>query len=156
MEQLDAIDRKMLNALQKDGRIAITDLAQAVGLSATPCARRLKRLEDEGFIRGYHAALDPKKVGCGLQAFVQIRLGDHAEQIVEGFQAAVLRRPEVVACYAVTGSSDFLIHVMTSDLDALSEFTTRTLLRMPGIRDTQSSIVLSVLKAESTVPVNAT
>ncbi len=70
------------------------------------------------------------------------------------FQAALLRRPEVVAVYAITGSSDFLIHVMTADLDALSEFTTRTLLRMPGIRETQSSIVLSVLKAETAVPLN--
>lgn len=153
MNNLDAIDFRMLRALQKDGRISTTDLANEVGLSATPCARRLKRLEDEGYIRGYQARLDPKKVGCGLQAFVQIRLGDHAEQTVTDFQAAVLRRPEVVGCYAITGNSDFLIHVMTSDLDALSEFTTRTLLRMPGIRETQSSIVLSVLKADGAVPV---
>lgn len=153
MNDLDAIDFRMLRALQKDGRISTTDLATEVGLSATPCARRLKRLEDEGYIRGYAARLDPKKVGCGLQAFVQIRLGDHAEQTVSDFQAAVLRRPEVVGCYAITGNSDFLIHVMTSDLDALSEFTTRTLLRMPGIRETQSSIVLSVLKADGAVPV---
>jgi Lrp/AsnC family leucine-responsive transcriptional regulator len=153
VNNLDAIDFRMLRALQKDGRISTTDLANEVGLSATPCARRLKRLEDEGYIRGYQARLDPKKVGCGLQAFVQIRLGDHAEQTVTDFQAAVLRRPEVVGCYAITGNSDFLIHVMTSDLDALSEFTTRTLLRMPGIRETQSSIVLSVLKADGAVPV---
>lgn len=153
MVELDVIDLRMLRALQKDGRISTTELAAEVGLSATPCARRLKRLEDEGYIRGYQARLDPKKVGCNLQAFVQIRLGDHAEQTVTDFQAAVLRRPEVVGCYAVTGNSDFLIHVMTSDLDALSEFTTRTLLRMPGIRETQSSIVLSVLKADGAVPV---
>lgn len=153
MSELDATDFRMLRALQKNGRISTTDLAAAMGLSATPCARRLKRLEDEGYIRGYQARLDPKKVGCGLQAFVQIRLGDHAEQTVTDFQAAVLRRPEVVGCYAITGNSDFLIHVMTADLDALSEFTTRTLLRMPGIRETQSSIVLSVLKADGAVPV---
>ncbi len=154
MTDLDTIDRKILRILQRDGRIATTELAEQVGLSATPCARRLKRLEEEGFIRGYHASLDAKKVGCGLQAFVQIKLGDHAEKTVAAFEAALLRRPEVVACYAITGSSDFLIHVMTSDLDTLGEFSTRTLLRMPGVRDTQSSIVLSVVKADTAIPLN--
>ena len=152
MPELDATDLKILRVLQRDGRISTTDLAEEVGLSATPCARRQKRLEEEGFIRGYHARLDAKKVGCGLQSFVQIRLNDHAEKTVADFEAALLRRPEVVACYAITGNSDFLIHVMTSDLEALSEFTTRTLLRMPAVRDTQSSIVLSVLKEEKAVP----
>lgn len=152
MIEIDSIDRKILRILQRDGRIAMTELAGEVGLSATPCARRLKRLEDEGFILGYRAMLDPKKVGCGLQAFINIRLGDHAEKTVESFQAALLCRPEVVAVYAITGNSDFLIHVMSADLDGLSEFTTRTLLRMPGIRDTQSSIVLSMLKAETALP----
>lgn len=153
MADLDATDLKILRVLQRDGRISTTDLADEVGLSATPCARRQKRLEEEGFIRGYHARLDARKVGCGLQAFVQIRLNDHAEKTVAAFEAALLRRPEVVACYAITGSSDFLIHVMTADLDALSEFSTRTLLRMPGVRDTQSSIVLSVLKEEKAMPI---
>lgn len=152
MNALDSIDLKILRIVQRDGRIAITDLAEQVNLSPTPCARRLKRLEDEGYIRGYHASLDAKKVGSGLQAFINIRLGDHAEQTVADFQTALLHRPEVVAAYTITGSSDFLIHVMTADLDDLSEFTTRTLLRMPGIRETQSSIVLSVLKAETAVP----
>ncbi len=152
MTQIDGIDLKILRTLQRDGRIAVTELASEVGLSATPCARRLKRLEDEGFILGYGAILDSKKVGCGLQAFINIRLGDHAEKTVASFEAALLRQPEVVAVYAITGNSDFLIHVITSDLDGLSEFTTRTLLRMPGIRETQSSIVLSVLKAETALP----
>lgn len=152
MATLDSIDLKILRILQRDGRIATTDLADQIGLSATPCARRLKRLEEEGFIRGYHASLDAKKVGCGLQAFIQIRLDNHAEKTVEDFEAALLRRAEVVGCYAVTGSSDFLIHVMMTDLDALSVFATRTLLRMPGVRETQSSIVLSVLKAETAIP----
>lgn len=154
MPDFDSIDLKILRILQRDGRIATTDLAEQVGLSATPCARRLKRLEEEGFIRGYHASLDAKKVGCGLQAFIQIRLDDHAEKTVAAFEAALLRRPEVVACYAITGNTDFLIHVMTSDLDALSLFATRTLLRMPGVRETKSSIVLSVLKADTAIPLD--
>jgi Lrp/AsnC family leucine-responsive transcriptional regulator len=153
MTGLDSTDIKILRTLQRDGRISTTDLAAEVGLSATPCARRQKRLEEEGFILGYHARLDARKVGCGLQAFVQVRLDDHAEKTVAAFEAALLRRQEVVACYAITGSSDFLVHVMASDLDALAEFTTRTLLRMPGVRDTQSSIVLSVLKEEKEIPV---
>lgn len=152
MMDLDEIDVKILRVLQRQGRIATIELAEHVGLSATPCARRLKRLEEEGYIRGYQAILDPKKVGLGLQAFINIRLGDHAEKTVAAFETALLRRSEVVAVYAITGNSDFLIHIMTENLDTLSEFTTRTLLRMPGIRETQSSIVLSVLKAEAIIP----
>lgn len=149
---LDDIDRKMLRELQKDGRISVVQLADLVGLSVTPCLRRLKRLESEGIIRGYRADLDPKRAGCALQAFIEVRLSDHAEKTVTRFEQEILQRPEVVACYAMTGDTDFLLHVMTSDLDALSDFATKSLLRMPGVRESHSSIVFSVIKEKTGIP----
>ena len=149
---LDEIDQKMLRELQKDGRISVVQLAELVGLSVTPCLRRLKRLESEGIIRGYRADLDPKLAGCHLQAFIEVRLSDHAEATVERFEQAILQRPEVVACYAMTGDTDFLLHVMTSDLDALSDFATKSLLRMPGVRESHSSIVFSTIKEKTGIP----
>jgi Lrp/AsnC family leucine-responsive transcriptional regulator len=151
---LDQIDRKMLQALQQDGRISVVQLAELVGLSVTPCLRRLKRLEADGIIRGYRADLDPKRSGCALQAFIEVRLSDHAEATVERFKQAILQRPEVVACYAMTGNIDFLLHVMTSDLDALSDFATKYLLRIPGVRESHSSIVFSVLKEKAGIPLD--
>jgi Lrp/AsnC family leucine-responsive transcriptional regulator len=152
---LDEIDRKILHEVQKDGRIAVVQLAELVGLSVTPCLRRLKRLESDGIIRGYRADLDPKLAGCALQAFIEVRLSDHAEKTVGRFEQAILQRPEVVACYAMTGDTDFLLHVMTSDLDALSDFATKSLLRMPGVRESRSSIVFSIIKEKTGIPLQA-
>ena len=154
-QAIDSIDLKILQNLQRDGRMPVVQLAEEVGLSVTPCLRRIKRLESDGIIRGYRADLDPKKVGCAFQAFIQVRLGDHAEKTVEDFELAILRQPEVVACYAMTGDTDFLLHVMTSDLDALSEFAVKTLLRMPGVRESHSSIVFSILKEKSAIPITS-
>jgi len=153
--ELDEIDRKILRALQEDGRIAVVQLAELVGLSVTPCLRRLKQLEADGIIRGYRADLDPKRAGCALQAFIEVRLSDHAEATVEKFEQVILQRPEVVACYAMTGDTDFLLHVMTSDLEALSDFATKSLLRMPGVRESHSSIVFSVIKEKTGIPLEA-
>lgn len=153
--EIDDIDRRILQALQQDGRISVVQLAELVGLSVTPCLRRLKRLEADGIIRGYRADLDPKRAGCALQAFIEVRLGDHAETTVERFEQAILQRPEVVACYAMTGNVDFLLHVMTSDLDALSDFATKYLLRVPGVRESHTSIVFSVLKEKTGIPLEA-
>jgi Lrp/AsnC family transcriptional regulator, leucine-responsive regulatory protein len=143
---LDDIDRRILAVLEREGRIAMVDLAEKVGLSATPCLRRVKRLEAEGIIDRYAAVIDRAKLGQGLQAFVQVSLADHAEETVAAFQRALLARPEVVNCWATSGATDFLLHVVTSDLEAYGEFALKALLRMPGVKDTRSSFVLSVLK----------
>jgi Lrp/AsnC family leucine-responsive transcriptional regulator len=144
---LDAIDRKILAALETDGRMSIVDLATRVGLSATPCQRRVKRLEAEGVIQGYTAHIDPRVAGKALQAFVLVNLADHAEETVAAFESAVRERPEVAAAYAVSGEYDYLLHVMVEDLDAFSAFSLRALLRMPGVRDTRSSLVMGLLKS---------
>src|SRR5882672_6540969 len=103
MAELDDIDRRIVAALQAEGRLPIVDLADKVGLSATPCQRRVKRLEEEGVITRYAALVSPAALGTGLQALVEITLDDHSEKTVEAFEAAIRARPEVVACYAVTG-----------------------------------------------------
>ena len=150
--ELDAIDRRILDILQRDGRIAIVALAEQVGLSATPCLRRVKRLEEEGVIKGYGAVVDPGRVGLGLDAIVQVSLRDHAEEDVRGFERAVQACPEVIAFYVLTGDIDYLLRIRVPDLDSYSEFAMKTLLRMPGVKDTRTSFVLRVGKETRVVP----
>lgn len=150
---LDAADRRILRALQRDGRLPIVALAEQVGLSATPCQRRVRRLEEEGVIQGYGARLDPARLGLPLQAFVQVALVSHAEDVVERFHAALAQRPEVLAAYTMSGDMDYLLHVLAPDMDAFGEFATRALLRLPGVKETRSSFVLATLKPPREVPV---
>lgn len=148
MIALDDIDRRILAALQADGRIAIVDLADKVGLSPTPCQRRVRRLEQEGVIERYAALVAPAALGLGLQALVQVTLDDHSEKTVAAFEAAIRARPEVVACYAVTGDMDFLLHVQTSDMAQFSAFAMKALLRLPGVRGTRSSFIMQAVKRD--------
>jgi len=148
MIELDAIDRRIVAALQADGRLAIVDLAERVGLSATPCQRRVRRLEEAGVIARYAALVPPAALGLGLQALVQVTLDDHTEAVVAAFEAEIRARPEVVACYAVTGDMDFLLHVQAPDLPSFSEFAMKALLRMPGVRGTRSSFIMQEVKGD--------
>ena len=133
MIELDDIDRRIVAALQAEGRLPMVDLAEKVGLSPTPCQRRVKRLEEDGVIARYTALVSPQAMGLGLQALVQVTLDDHSEKTVAAFEAAIRARPEVVACYAVTGDMDFQVHVLAPDLASFSEFAMKALLRMPGV-----------------------
>ena len=148
MAILDEIDRKIVVALQADGRLPIVDLADKVGLSATPCQRRVKRLEEEGFITRYAALVSPAALGFGLQALVEVTLDDHSEKTVEAFEAAIRARPEVVACYAVTGDMDFLLHIFAPDLASFSDFALKALLRMPGVKGSRSSFIMQAVKSD--------
>jgi Lrp/AsnC family leucine-responsive transcriptional regulator len=148
MINLDDIDKRIVAVLQAEGRLAMVDLADRVGLSATPCQRRVKRLEDEGVIDRYAALVSPSAVGLALQALVQVTLGDHSEKTVAAFESAIRARPEVVACYAVTGDMDFLLHVLAPDLASFSEFAMKALLRMPGVRGTRSSFIMQAVKSD--------
>lgn len=148
MTTLDAIDTKIIAALQAEGRLPIVDLADKVGLSATPCQRRVKRLEEEGFITRYAALVPPAAMGYGLQALVEVTLEDHSEKTVEAFEAAIRARAEVVACYAVTGDMDFLLHVFATDLASFSDFALKALLRMPGVKGTRSSFIMQAIKSD--------
>jgi Lrp/AsnC family leucine-responsive transcriptional regulator len=148
MTTLDEIDRKIIAALQAEGRLPIVDLADRVGLSATPCQRRVKRLEEEGLIMRYAALVSPAAMGFGLQALVEVTLEDHSEKTVEAFEAAIRARPEVVACYAVTGDMDFLLHLFATDLASFSDFALKALLRMPGVKGTRSSFIMQAIKSD--------
>ena len=148
MTELDDIDKRIVAALQAEGRLPIVDLADCVGLSATPCQRRVKRLEEEGVITRYAALVSPATMGVGLQALVEITLDDHSEKTVDAFEAAIRARAEVVACYAVTGDMDFLVHVFVPDLAAFSEFAMKALLRMPGVKGTCSSFIMQAVKSD--------
>ena len=148
MTTLDEIDRKIIAALQAEGRLPIVDLADRVGLSATPCQRRVKRLEEDGLITGYAALVSPAAMGTGLQALVEITLDDHSEKTVDAFEAAIRARTEVVACYAVTGDMDFLLHVFATDLASFSDFALKALLRMPGVKGTRSSFIMQAIKSD--------
>lgn len=153
MVVLDAIDRRMLRALQRDGRLPVVALAEEIGLSPTPCQRRLKRLEDAGVIAGYAAVLDPVTLGLPLQAFVMVALSSHAEEVVEAFHQALTTRPEVLAAYAMSGEMDYLLHVRVADFEAYSDFALKALQRMPGVKETRSSFVLQSLKPPGELPV---
>jgi Lrp/AsnC family leucine-responsive transcriptional regulator len=150
---LDAIDRRLLRELQRDGRASIVALAERVGLSATPCQRRLRRLEEAGIIAGYAAVLDAPRLGLGLMAFVQVSLASRSEETVEAFHAAIGRMPEVLAAWAMSGETDYLLQVVASDLEAYGEFATRRLLRLPGVKDTKSAFVLRNVKPPAGLPV---
>ena len=148
MIELDDIDRRIVAVLQAEGRLPMVDLAEKVGLSPTPCQRRVKRLEEDGVIARYAALVSPQAMGLGLQALVQITLDDHSEKTVAAFEAAIRARPEVVACYAVTGDMDFQVHVLAPDLASFSEFAMKALLRMPGVKGTRSSFIMQAVKSD--------
>ena len=119
---LDAIDRRLLDALQRNGRLSATELAEQVGLTTSPCLRRLKILEREGVIRGYSALVDQAKVGLPVSVFVSVKLERQREESLERFESAVRRCPEVVECYLMTGQRDYLLRVVVKDLTAYNGF----------------------------------
>ena len=151
---LDPTDRKILAELQRDGRLSHVELAERVGLTPTPCTRRVRELEAAGVIQGYAALVEPRKVGLAIQAIVQVKLEKHTDEIVARFRQALQERPEVLACLALTGDMDFLLQVVVRDVDALSDFTLRRLLRLPGVRDVRTGLVLETVKRSTVVPVD--
>ncbi len=151
--EIDATDRRLLREVQRDGRASVVALAERVGLSATPCQRRLRRMEEAGIIAGYAAMLDAGRLGLGLTAFVQVSLASRSEETVEGFHAAIGRMPEVLAAWAMSGETDYLLQVVARDLEDYGEFATRRLLRLPGVKDTKSAFVLRTVKPPAGLPV---
>ena len=142
----DRIDRKILRALQDDGRISITDLAVRVGLSATPCSERVKRLERDGLISGYHARLNPHALGQTLLVFVEIRLAAKSGQIFDEFKRGVLRLPNVLECHLVSGDFDYLIKARIPEMNAYRKLLGDMLLALPGARESKSYVVMEEIK----------
>jgi Lrp/AsnC family leucine-responsive transcriptional regulator len=154
-ERLDRTDLRILALLQADGRMSHVEIAAKVGLSTSPCARRIRRLETGGVVEKYTALLDPRRVGQNVLAFVQIKLERHTDEIIGQFRRMLAERPEVISAHAMTGDMDFLLRVLVPDLDALGRLTLHQLLKFPGVRDVRSSLVLETLKADSAVPLTA-
>lgn len=150
--ELDSIDRRILAALQEDGRLSIVDLAERVGLSASPCLRRVKRLEQAGYIAGYRATLDRERVGLGLTIFVGIKVEGHRHTHASAFEDAVRRLPEVVSCHLVSGEADFLLEVVVPDLKRYEELLMGTLLKLPMVKDIKSSFAMRAVKAAAPLP----
>jgi Lrp/AsnC family leucine-responsive transcriptional regulator len=154
---LDAIDRRILQLLQAQGRSTYDELAAAAGLSASAALRRVKRLEDAGVITGYVALLAPERVGLGLCAYISVRLEKHADQgkrnPMDAFAAAVQAWPEVVECAALSGEMDYLLRVLVRDMAHYSRFIMDSLLKHPSVQDCKSSFVLQRWKCTTAVPV---
>ena len=152
---LDRTDLRLLALLQRDGRASNADLATQVNLSPSACLRRIQRLESAGVVAGYAARLDPQALGLGLQAFVRVQLEKHGAPGIERFVRAVQDWDEVVACHALTGDMDYLLHVYVRDLEHFSRFLLDRLLDASGVADVNSSFVLRTVKANAGLPLPA-
>ena len=153
--ELDRTDLAILAVLQSEGRIANAELAERVRLSASACLRRVQRLEASGVICGYSAQVAPAAVGLGLQAFVRVQLSHHDTAAIAAFVERVGSWDDVVACHALTGDMDYLLHVVVADLEAFSRFLLDRLLNQAGVADVNSSFVLRTVKAFGGLPLPA-
>ncbi|MFI1524789.1 Lrp/AsnC family transcriptional regulator [Kitasatospora cineracea] len=142
---MDETDRAILAVLEKDGRISNSELAAKVGLSPSPCLRRVRQLEESGVIRGYRAVVEPKAVGRGLRVFAGVRLVRHVRAEVAAFEKATMELPEVRACHHITGSFDYLLHVEVADLDAYEDFHATRLASLPGVATVNSFVIMKTL-----------
>ncbi|WP_137938219.1 winged helix-turn-helix transcriptional regulator [Chitinivorax sp. B] len=143
---LDRTDRKILRILQKEGRIPMTDLAERVGLSTTPCSERVKRLERDGVIMGYYARLNPISMGASLLVFVELRLSSKSDEIFEAFRREVLKLPEIMECHLVSGDFDYLIKARIADMSLYRKLLGDILLRLPGATESRSYVVMEEVK----------
>lgn len=151
---LDPIDRRIVAALQADGRLTNADLAHRVGLSPSPCLRRVNRLEREGYIEGYRAMLRRDQIGLGLTVFVGVKIAGHANEMATAFEEAVVAFPEVVACHMVSGDTDYLLEVVVPDLDHYRRFLIGKLLELAVVREVRSNIAIQTLKAAGSLPLD--
>jgi Lrp/AsnC family leucine-responsive transcriptional regulator len=149
---LDPTDLRILDVLQKEGRITNAELAERVNLSPSPCLRRVQRLEAEHVITGYSARVDPHAVGLGMRAIVRVQLAKHDAGAIEKFVERVNRWDEVVACFALTGDMDYLLEVSVADLEHFSRFLLDKLLNATGVADVNSSFVLRTVKESHALP----
>jgi Lrp/AsnC family transcriptional regulator, leucine-responsive regulatory protein len=149
---LDAIDTRIIAALQADGRLSNHQLAERIGLSPSPCLRRVKRLEREGYIESYRAVLQRDRVGLGFTAFVTVKIEGHADLAADTLQDAMIAMPEVVACHMVSGDSDYLLEVVVPDRESYQAFLVEKLLDLPIIKEVRSNIAIQPLKTAAPLP----
>lgn len=142
MPELDATDRRILTVLQKEGRITNAELAERVNLSASACHRRVQRLEEDGFIAGYVALLDARRMGRPTTVFVEITLQSQADEVLDAFEKAVARVPDVLECHLMAGSADYLLKIVAEDTEDFARIHRQWLTRLPGVAQMQSSFAL--------------
>ncbi|WP_086478874.1 Lrp/AsnC family transcriptional regulator [Oceanospirillum sanctuarii] len=150
---LDETDRKILALLQQDGRLTNAKLAEQLNLSETPCWRRLKRLESEGYIEGYQARLNRHKLGLGVIGFAQVTFGDHSGQAPIDFEHKMAQMPEILSCHNVSGDCDYILQIVADDLESYGDFVRDKLRILPGISSIRSSLSLREVKAGVRMPV---
>ncbi len=152
--KLDRIDRRLLHDLQAEGRITNVELSRRAGISAPPCLRRVRALEDAGFILGYHAELDPKAMGYHVTVFAHVGLSSQAEPDLEAFEKTVQAWPEVRECFMLAGETDFLLKIVAADWDAYQDFLTTKLTATPNINHVRSSLSIRAAKSDPGVPID--
>ena len=153
MNGLDRHDIALLAELQRDSRQTVQQLAEAAGLSSTPCWKRVKEMEASGIIRGYTALVDRELVGLSLAVLAEVNLTRHNEDDVRKFERAVADCPQIVSCYATTGQADYVIKVLVPDIKSYESFLHETAFKLPGVTHVRSSIVLREIKSENALPI---
>ena len=153
MTDLDPFERKIVRELQRDGTLTMAELAAKVGLSASPCWRRVDRLEREGVIRGRVALVDRRKVGLNAHIFAQVRLNAHGRANLDEFSDAIRGFPEVLDAYVLMGQTDFMLRIVATDIDAYEKFFFEKLSKLPGIQEINSTVALSEIKSTHELPV---
>ena len=153
MSMLDRVEREILRILQRDGRMANVELAARVGLSESPCLRRVRALEDRGIISGYAARVDQRSIGLQVTAFVQVSL-EKDDQRTRDFLDAVAAEDYIVECHAMSGSYDYLLKIVARSMDHFSELALRGILRFPGVKDIESSLSLDTVKPDGPLPID--
>lgn len=151
--EIDHIDRRILAVLQQQGRMSNADLSERVNLSQSACHRRVQRLEKEGIIRDYVALLDPRKLGTPTTVFVEITLSGQADEVLDAFERAVARVPDVLECHLMAGSADYLLKVVAGDTEDFARIHRRHLATLPGVQTMQSSFALRTVRQTTALPV---
>lgn len=151
--KIDKTDARILELLQVDSRVTNADLAQQLALSTSPCWRRVKKLEDSKVIKGYGVLLDRKKLGLGVMVFIRVSIDSHSEKEAKKFEQEVTALDYVIACYSIGGDADFLLQVVSPDLDTYAEFSMSIIRRLPGIKEMQSMFVLKEIKPFLSFPI---
>ncbi len=152
METLDKFDLAILQELQADGRLTNAELAQRVGLSAAPCWRRVRALEEAGYIKGYHAEIDRHKIGLGVLAFVRLDADSNTGKVTREMEETIRQIPEIVSCHYISGAGTFEVQVVSRDLESFSEFARNVLINLPNMKNLHTSFSLGEVKASSSWP----
>ena len=155
LETLDKFDLAILKELQADGRLSNAELSGRIGLSAAPCWRRVKALEEGGYIRGYRAELDRHKIGLGVLAFVRLDADRNSGDVTRQLEEAIRAIPEVISCHYISGAGTFELQVVSRDLNTFSQFAREVLINLPNVKDLHTSFSLGEVKASSSLPLSA-